>query len=398
MVTYWPVLVQPFLSDDYVQLGLGRRYGAMSSWGALLNDALYRCRATSILLTHWTESLFGISPLPYYMTSMALHVVNSLLVFLVGWRLGLGKTRSYLAAVVFAIGIRHQEAVMWYAALPELLLFFFCGCFLLAWNAWVTKRQFVFYALAVVCFVLALGSKEPAVVLAPIAVVLSYRAKRGVADAAPLVLMAGIYAYLNAAAKADHLHWNDGTFSLSAPFLLTWARSLGKMYWFWGVLGIAALAAWKRSEWRTVRWAALWCGVALLPYSFLLYMPVVPSRHMYLAGAGVAFAGAAGLLAARKRFPERQWVLPAVLAAMFVFNMAYLWGKKREQFLERTAATEDLLELVRRTDGLIYVTCFPYGPDAAEQAIEIVLQRRATMLVWNATPPPGAVTYCAKHP
>ncbi|MEO8130612.1 MAG: glycosyltransferase family 2 protein, partial [Bryobacteraceae bacterium] len=45
----------PFVSDDYVQIELGRQFGPVSGWGDLLHDALYRCRATSLILTYWTE-------------------------------------------------------------------------------------------------------------------------------------------------------------------------------------------------------------------------------------------------------------------------------------------------------------------------------------------------------
>ena len=54
LLAYLPALALPLLSDDYTQIWLGRRYGPVSGWRDLALDALYRCRATSILLTHWT--------------------------------------------------------------------------------------------------------------------------------------------------------------------------------------------------------------------------------------------------------------------------------------------------------------------------------------------------------
>jgi hypothetical protein len=397
-LAYWPVFVQPYLSDDYIQIELGRWYGAAENWGKLLADPLYRCRATSIVVTHWTEQLFGIGPRPYYASMVLLHVLNSLLVWMVGWRVGLGGARSYLAAVVFAVYAGHQEAVMWYAALPELLVFLFCGLFLLAWNGYVRNGGWWRYALAAVCFVLALGSKEAGVVVVPVAALMAWRGGRSIWAAAPLALAAAGYAGLIFAAKSDHLHLNDGTFSLRAPFPLIWARSMGRLFWFWGVLAMAAVYFWRRAELRRLAGPAVWASVALLPFSFLLYMPVVPSRHLYLASGALGFFVVAGLMAARKRFRAHRWVLPALLGCLLVYDATYLWTKKRRQFLARTEATEDLLKLVESTSAPIYVTCFPYGPDVARASIEIVLKRPATMLVWNAEPPAGAVTYCAKHP
>jgi hypothetical protein len=49
-----------------------------------------------------------------------------MLVFAMGvWR-PIGWRVSALAACYFAVSQRHHEAVIWYAALPELLVFFFC--------------------------------------------------------------------------------------------------------------------------------------------------------------------------------------------------------------------------------------------------------------------------------
>lgn len=395
---YLPVLVQPFLSDDYVQLDLGRHYGPVESWGNLLGDALYRCRATSILLTHWTETLFGTAPLPYYSSAILLHIVNTWLVLLVGRKLGLGGIRSLIAAGFFAVHMGHQEAVMWYAALPELLLFFFCALFLLSWNSFLRRGSEWQYALAALWFVMALLSKEAAVVLVPAAAAMSFHRKSSLWRVVPLAVAGAAYALAIFAAKSDHLHLRDGTFSLHAPFLLTWARSLGRMFWVWSLLGLTAALAWNRNRWRQLIPAAFWAAVALLPFSFLLYMPFVPSRHTYLASAALGFFVAAGLIAVHRRFPAHRWAVPLLMTIVVAQNVEYIWGKKRRQFLERAAATEDLVRLARRTDGLIYITCFPYAREVAELALTIHMPDRISPLVWDKVPPPGATSFCAKDP
>jgi hypothetical protein len=194
ILPYLPLYVQPFVSDDYVQLDLGRKYGPVSAWGYLATDALYRCRATSIVMTHWTENLFGTEPLPFYVTSVVMHALNSLLVLAVGWKLGLGGVRSFLAAFFFAIQSGHQEAVMWYAALPELLLFFFCGLFLLSWNVFSRTGSVYQFGFAMAWFFLALLSKEAAVAVVPVAVAMLYQRGRNVWLATPLAIAAAVYA------------------------------------------------------------------------------------------------------------------------------------------------------------------------------------------------------------
>jgi len=396
---YLPLFVQPFISDDYLQIDLGRKYGPVEAWSRLADDALYRCRATSIVLTYWTERWFGDQPLPFYMSSILMHILNAWLVLLVGWRLGLGGIRSFVAAAFFAVYARHQEAVMWYAAMPELLVFFFCGCFLLSWDRYLRRGRAWDYGLAALWFLLALASKESAVAVVPIAAALAWRRDRSPLSVAPMAAAAVLYAAGIFYSKDNHLHLNDGTFSLHAPFVATWARSIARMFWVSGFLGLIAIAAWRRAAWRCLRAPALWIAATMLPYSFLLYMPTAPSRHVYLASAGLGFVVAVGLEAARRRFAGQRWVVPIIAAALAIHQISYVWFKKREQFLRRAAATEELIAEAGRTQELIYVTCFPYGREVAEKALEIRLHQKAeARLVFTKTPPPGVRTYCAANP
>jgi len=54
MLAYSRSVQLPFIADDYAQIQLARDDGPASGWGALAADALYRCRATSLVLTYWT--------------------------------------------------------------------------------------------------------------------------------------------------------------------------------------------------------------------------------------------------------------------------------------------------------------------------------------------------------
>ena len=144
----------------------------------------------------------------------------------------------FIAAGFFAVYAGHQEAVMWYAALPELLLFLFCGLFLLTWIRYVRGGSLLWAAAATLCFVLTLGSKEAGVVLIPAAALLSWKHRRGYAVLASLTLLSGGYAWAIFAAKSQHLHLNDGTFSLRSPFPITWARSFARLAGAFGPLTV----------------------------------------------------------------------------------------------------------------------------------------------------------------
>ena len=387
---YLPALKLPFIADDYLQISLARRFVEPSGWAALASDALYRCRATSLLMTWATERLFGLDPFAFNLSSALLHVLNAWLILLLGsWRF-LGWRLSFAAAAFFAVYEGHQEAVIWYSALPELLVFFFVVSALLTWIQWTASDRIGWWAASLGCFVLALLSKESAMVAVPlmlaVAAVERVRWKRIALALAPFALLCGVYAWMIFSARSDHLFFHDGTFDLSAPFVLTLINSTGRLFWFWGALALLALVVWRsREHLRLLGWAGFWILVTFLPYSFLTYMPRVPSRHTYFASLGLAWIVGVALLtvlAARGRF-----AVAVIALVMTAHNCGYVWTRKMRQYEERAAPTEILLRQARKSRGPVRLHCFPYGLEIAELALDVSGVRQ-----------PGALVYSPKDP
>lgn len=404
LLTYARALQLPFIADDYVQIQLARDYGAFSSWKALAQDALYRCRATSLVMTHWTEKAFGLDPFLFSCTSLALHILNSFLVFLLGvWRV-IGWRVSTVAACFFAVEQHHQEAVIWYAALPELLVFMFTVAGFLVWLRWMQSGGAYRYALSLLLFVTALLSKESAVVLLPLsccALLLERRwSWRYWCALAPFTVAAIVYFVLAFAQRSTHLHFNDGTFSLHAPFWRVLLNSVGRLLWFWGLVSLLALAYWRAWRWRTVLLAAgIWMIVTLLPYSFLVYMPRVPSRHTYFVSVGLGFIVASAALELRDRVrSSRALPAAAALALIVLFQQtSYIWTRKHAQFALRAEPTERLVELMQNASGPVHLTCFPYDQSVATYAVQQRLpptSQRPIVMVRADAEYPDAVDLC----
>jgi hypothetical protein len=284
-LAYLPFLSLPLISDDYIQLLLGRQYGPFHSWEALSQDALYRCRASSILLTFAVDSWLGPDATAHRLLNVLLHIANVVLI------LGLGRffRASYAvtipAAIFFAIQEGHQEAVVWTAAMPELLVFLFGVASLIAWMRGLRPASLALFALALL-------SKESAVAFAPAIAYYWWRQENRERSALPwlagFAAVSTVYAAAIFAAGNSHLHLNDaGTFSLSAPFFKTLLLSLGRLLSIWGAAALGLLW-WLRTERAAIAACLFWMAVMLLPYSFLTYMDRVPSRHTYLASAGLA--------------------------------------------------------------------------------------------------------------
>ncbi len=384
---YLPALTLTFISDDYLQIDLARNYGPVSGWGALAADPLYRARATSLILTYWTERAFGFWPLPFLLSSLLLHVVNTCMLYALSRKLGLAVAPAALAAGFFAVQEGHQEAVMWYAAVHELLVFFFAAATLLAWLRFCDSSRRRDYAVAFACFLLALLSKESAVAIVPLLVLLAPEPRRAWKAALPFAVTAVGYFGLAWAGRGSHQHFGDGTFALTAPFWITLWNSTGRLLWIWGALALAALAVWHDRAWtRTLKIAAAWVVICLLPYSFLTYMPRIPSRHTYLATAGLAWVVACGFMVFRQRFQSMRWPVYALGTVIVLHNCGYIWFWKQAQYEERAEPTEALVELARAGEP-VRIECFPYNEGAARLAVEMRLGEAAPPIIWASTSP-----------
>jgi hypothetical protein len=359
VLAYTPSLYLPFISDDYLQITVARDYAPPSGWSALFHDALYRCRATSLFVTWWTERLFGVDPFVFNVSSLLLHIVDCFLVFALGrWRL-IGWRISALAACMFAVSQRHHEAVIWYAALPELMVFLFVLLSFHCWLQWLESPSGLIYLCTFAAYVLALLSKESAVAVPPLMLLAGLMERRPwrtlLPRILPFALSAAVYFALIFAARKTHLHFNDaGTFSLTAPFPAVLLRSAVRLIGVWGGIAAVSFLWWRPRHWmRVLIFAACWLAITLLPYSFLTYMPHVPSRHTYLASMGVAMLVAAWLLELHGRTHQlyRARVIACIAALIIGHQCCYLWIKKQAQFAQRAEPTEKLVELATDPPG-----------------------------------------------
>lgn len=394
VIAYLPAQSLPFIADDYVQTQLGRDYGPLAAWPALMKDPLYRCRATSIPVTHWTEMLFGLEPLAYNLSSLLLHTANAVILYCFGLWPSIGWKRSLGMAAFFAVAEGHQEAVVWYAAIPELFVFFFSALSFLAFVMSVngSKVRVRGYGASLACFILALASKESGVaVVAALAIACCVNRvplRRAVALLSPYALIAAAYVFGIFWSSSEILHFHDGAFSLRAPVYMTVLTSAARMLWFWGAVAITMLAVYNRSAVRALVPTALcWMLIALVPYGFLSYMNRVPSRHTYLASAGLSLiVGAAFVTAVESR---KKW-LPVVAAfVVIVHNCGYLWTRKQAQYEQRARPTEELVQVYRRRPSKAAIQCFPYSMWIARYAIEIGAGAKWDERMWQVRPDCG---------
>jgi tetratricopeptide (TPR) repeat protein len=123
-------------------------------------------------LSHMLDcELYGLNPSGHHLTSVLLHIVNSLLLFFV-LRLMTGALwQCAFVAALFAVHPLHVESVAWVSERKDLLSTFFWILTLWAYTSYVNSPGSLRYSLTIVLFALGLMAK-PMVVTLPFVLLL----------------------------------------------------------------------------------------------------------------------------------------------------------------------------------------------------------------------------------
>jgi len=371
ILAYLPTLRQPLLEDDYPNLAQSQQYGAPGEVQELMGS-VFRLRATSEWLFYAMYRNFGVDPAPYYCVAIALHVLCTWLVYALGFWPAVGYRVSGWAAGFFAVYEGHQEAVMWFSACNELLQFLFGATALVCWLhfLWGERGRWWWYSGSLACFAAALISKESAAVFAALMFLPVAHRRRAWAALAPFFVLAASAAISVYLSRDNSFRFQDGSFSLHAPFWRTLPLNYWRLFWFWGL--VALMVARQRAY-----LGLIWAGIGLLPYVFLTYSAQIPSRQLYLASAGLALVVGAAMAGLR----ARRAVIAAICCVVVAENGGYLWIKKRRQFLERAAPTEQLIAYAKQCEGPVTIRCFPRARLIAEDAVRLGASK--TDVIWN---------------
>jgi hypothetical protein len=276
-------------------------------------------RPVPVLLNALTWQITDGAPLAFRLTNLALHLGSVAMLFGLLRRLGLGAWGAALAAAIFGLHPAQTEAVDFVSGRTDLLAAFF-GLAALHGLHRGTPRAL---AGAGVAFLLALGSKEVALGLLPVALLVAPDARARWRGGA--VLGAVAVALLAARASSGvptpgRLFFGAGDVPVAVPSLAGFyvrlalaPLDLRAVYALPGVaspgldtlLGaglLLALAAGTLRGTALVRLGCVWVGACLLPVLHVLPLStLVAPRYLYLplAGAGLLLACAAA------RVPER---------------------------------------------------------------------------------------------
>ncbi len=169
---YANTLTNDFVWDGVEQVKnnlLIRNWENLSKIFTLDFYGMYRpLKLFTFFLDYW---LWGLNPYGFHLTSILLHAVCSILVYLFILLLVKDKVLSWLAALIFVVHPIHTESVSWISARDDVLMsIFYLSTLILVFKYLKIKNstfhyRFFFASAAASCYLGALLSKEMAVSL-----------------------------------------------------------------------------------------------------------------------------------------------------------------------------------------------------------------------------------------
>ncbi len=260
LVAYWQVRNHNFLSFDdhlyilhnqHVNKGLSLE---SISWAFSFTDIAYWHPLT--WLSHMLDcQLYGLNPSMHHTTSLILHIINCLLLFLVFKGMTGAVWKSAFIAALFALHPINVESVAWVAERKNVLSTLFWMLTLLTYGYYSLQPGFYRYFLTLFCFLLGLLAKPMLVTLPFVLLLFDYwplerlrcrsttnidRYKKAsllhlILEKIPFFLLAGASIYISSLSVQHHgIVVSTESVSMKlrvANALVSYVKYIGKMIW-----------------------------------------------------------------------------------------------------------------------------------------------------------------------
>ncbi|MEO6335054.1 MAG: phospholipid carrier-dependent glycosyltransferase [Pyrinomonadaceae bacterium] len=173
-----------FVYDDRRQIVANALIQTPALYGkALANDVwAFKGDGTQSTSNYWRPTftawsiinfrLFGLDPFGWHLWNLLLHIGACLLAYLLLRKWGLSEILAFAITLIFAVHPVHVESVAWVSGAPDLLFgIFFLASLWFADNIADKKKKnlrSLNITLAVLCYAIALGAKEVAILCFPV--------------------------------------------------------------------------------------------------------------------------------------------------------------------------------------------------------------------------------------
>jgi tetratricopeptide (TPR) repeat protein len=307
----------------------------------------------------------GLNPHVYHVTSLILHLLNTLLVFWFAYMLSRNHLAAVITALLFGIHPMHVESVVW---LPErkdvLYSFFFLGS-LISYLYFIKDKKRNFYYLCMFLFVLSFLSKSMAMTLPFVLLLCDYLLKvkidrKNLIDKVPFFALSFLFAFITVMGHYEPgVEGREFSFSLIGnfvsacqnivfyiiklvlPFKLSCIypmpsqmQNIPQVIFFLApviVIAFIALMFWSGKYSRVGVFGGLFFLVTVAPVSQILPVGLgIPAdRYTYIPYIGFFYIFAECFAFAYKRYDKK--VLMGILSVLFLvlfilsFQRALVW-------------------------------------------------------------------------
>jgi hypothetical protein len=316
--------------------------------------------------------LFGCDPLSFHIASVVVHAINSALLFCFARALTKNAPVAGMAALLFAVHPGYVQAIVWVAAITDLLP---ATWYLLA--LWMYVRYLegggrVFYGISLAAFATCLFTHESSATLLPMLIALEVLITMVGVDGrfhltslttlarrfAPFVVILAVYLGIEYDVNSRSYLITEGHYQLgwhAVPHALDYVISLfmGPHNIVARVFAAAAVATLLLFGTARVRFLVVWILLTVAPTSFFTWDN--SSRYLYIPAAGFAMLLAEGLFGLRQLLrsrlsPPAAWVVTGSLALAIATQFAVSASKLPKEFRELTRPYRRYAAAVLRAD------------------------------------------------
>jgi protein O-mannosyl-transferase len=179
LLTYWPVTGYDFIALDDRLYVLGNRHIQAGITAKGIAWAMTTLYTTNWHPLTWLSLMadyqwYGLNAGGYHLSSLLLHLLNTILLFLLLRRMTARAGRSFWVAALFAVHPLNIESVVWIAERKNLLSTCFWILTLLAYVRYAEKPEWGRYLLVVITFILGLMAKPMLVTLPFVLLLIDY--------------------------------------------------------------------------------------------------------------------------------------------------------------------------------------------------------------------------------
>ena len=266
-------------------------------------------------------------PFPFHLNNLILHIMNTIIIYVISGRLMGNRWAGFISAVIFAIHPARTPSVVWISERKDVLSgFFFLLTYLLYMKYIENKNKFI-YIISIFAFILAILSK-PSTITLPVILFLQdyffrkdFSLKKNWASYIPFFLISMIFAYLQlfvmegVMPEKGEKYLSLNALEIIVTILLMYGKYIIMFIIPWNlkiiyidahyikilpltdviifplvILLIIAVTIFLWKKQKFIAFGVLWFIIVLLPALYCYYYPVsMATRYLYLPSIGLSF-------------------------------------------------------------------------------------------------------------